>query len=92
MAKVVATVGANECLGTFVRLSESGKHACVILRHNAFDTKGTVGYVRANPAIAELEKGDEFVAPAGWGTEQKEDEDGNVMATKDGEPLTFFTW
>ena len=86
------------CVGTFVRMSESGKHVCVILRANGFDTKGTVGYVRANPTIANLSKGDEFQAPAGWSTEHKEDEKGVTMSTKpteehpEGVPLTFFVW
>ncbi len=82
----------EDSLAIFQRLTDSGKHALVIARRNKFDTSGQVGYVRNCDDTAKLKEGDEFTMPGGWHIEQREDADGNVLTTKDGEPLSFFAW
>ncbi len=74
-----------------IRFTE--KHALIITHKNAFDTNGTVGYVKKDP-IAELKEGDTFDLPEGWHIVQKQDEEGKTLMTK-GEtpvPLSFFAW
>lgn len=67
------------------------KHALIVARKNAFDTNGTVGYVKKDP-IADLEEGAEFDLPEGWHIVQKTDAEGKTLVTTTGEPLSFFAW
>ena len=67
------------------------KMALVAITRNAFELGGTIGYIAKEP-VKDLEEGAVFDIPAGWRVEQHTDENGDVMSTKDGEPLSFFHW
>lgn len=79
-------------IARFVKVTESGKHACIMARKNAFDAVEHVGYVRMNTALEGKVKGDEFDIPDGWSIVNKQTVEGETLSTKDGEPLSFFTW
>ena len=68
-------------------------HVLVWYRANPFSCENAIGYVKKNSLIPEdIQPKDEFQMPANPTPSQKTDEDGNVMCTKDGEPLTFLVW
>lgn len=79
-------------LAKVIRFTESGDHVLVFMSKHAFDTSSTVGYVRNNVAFDGKKAGDTVECPDGWHVTQRMDKDNKVMATKEGEPLSFFAW
>ena len=79
-------------VATIVKFSDSKKSALISVKKNAFQLNGTIGYISAEP-LKGKKKGDSFDLPSGWRVEHRADaETGEVMTTKEGQPLSFLTW
>tara|TARA_R100000329_G_scaffold100477_1_gene82907 strand:- start:37 stop:291 length:255 start_codon:yes stop_codon:yes gene_type:complete len=74
-------------------IRQTNGHVLVWYKANPFSCDNAIGYVKKNSLIPEdVAAGDTFPMPANPIPFQKIDEAGNVMCTKDGEPLTFLKW
>jgi len=78
---------------TATTIRTTANHVLIYYTANPFSCENAIGYVKKNSGIPEdIQPKDEFEIPANPIPYQKTDEDGNLMCTKDGEPLTFLKW
>ena len=70
----------------------TNNHVLIYYRANAFSADNAIGYIRKAPIIDNVKAGDTFEIPANPIPFQKVDENGEIMRTKSGEPLTFLKW
>ncbi len=74
-------------------IKSTNNHILVWYKSNPFSCENAIGYVKKNSLIPEdIQPKDEFQMPANPSKTQKTNEAGEVMCTKDGEPLTFLVW
>ena len=84
-------MSATTITATVIRATAS--HILIYYIANPFSCENAIGYVKKNSLIPEdVKPKDEFQIPANPIPYQELDKDGNVMCTKDGEPLTFLKW
>ena len=78
---------------TATTIRTTTNHVLIYYKSNPFSCENSIGYVQKNNLIPEtIQPKDTFQIPANPIPYQKEDEEGNIMCTKDGEPLTFLKW
>ena len=78
---------------TATTIRTTTNHVLIFYKANPFSCENSIGYVQKNNLIPEtIQPKDTFQIPANPIPYQKEDEEGNIMCTKDGEPLTFLKW
>ena len=78
---------------TATTIKSTNNHVLVWYKSNPFSCSNAMGYVKKNPLIPEdIQPKDEFQIPANPIPYQKTDESGEIMCTKNGEPLTFLKW
>ena len=71
----------------------TANHVLIRYKANPFSCEDAIGYVKKNSLIPEdVQPKDELQIPENPIPCQKTDEDGNVMCTENGEPLTFLKW
>ena len=74
-------------------IRQTTNHVLVYYAANPFACNNSIGYVKKNSLIpTDVASGDTFQMPANPIRTQKTNEAGEVMCTKDGEPLTFLDW
>ena len=78
---------------TATTIRTTNNHVLIYYTANAFSCTNAIGYVKKNSLIPDdVAPKDTFQIPANPIPTQKTNEAGEVMCTKDGEPLTFLTW
>ena len=78
---------------TATTIRTTNNHVLIYYTVNPFSCENAIGYVKKNSLIPDdIQPKDTFQMPANPIPHQKEDEEGNIMCTKDGEPLTFLKW
>ena len=78
---------------TATTIRTTNNHVLVYYSANPFSCENAIGYVKKNSLIPDdVAPKDEFQMPANPIPTQKTNEAGEIMCTKDGEPLTFLTW
>ena len=78
---------------TATTIRTTNNHVLVYYKSNPFSCGNNIGYVEKNSLIPDaVAPKDEFQIPANPIPSQKTNEAGEIMCTKDGEPLTFLTW
>ena len=82
--------GKHTLTATVIKVTNN--HVLIYYRANAFSADNAIGYIRKAPIIEGVKAKDTFEIPANPIPFQKLDENGNVMSTKSGEPLTFLKW
>ena len=73
-------------------ITTTNNHVLVWYKSNPFSCDNAMGYITKAPIIEHVKPKDEFPIPANPIPFHKTNEDGVVMCTKDGEPLTFLKW
>jgi len=83
---------------TATTIRTTSNHILVWYRANPFSCENAMAYVQKSPRdmngknLENVQPKDTFEIPANPIPYQKTGEDGNIMCTKDGEPLTFLKW
>ena len=78
---------------TATTIRATNNHILVWYQSNPFSCTNAIGYVKKNSLIPDdVKPKDEFQMPANPIPTQRTDENGEIMCTKDGEPLTFLKW
>ena len=84
-------------IATFKGLSKSKKSAKVFVKKNEFHQgHGVFGFMAPEP-FKEMKVGETIKVPAGWATESRSNEEGEVMAFENedgskGDEMKFFVW
>ena len=83
--------GKHTLTATVIKVTNN--HILIWYRANPFSCENAIGYVKKNSLIPDdVQPKDELDIPANPIPFQKTDENGVVMSTKSGEPLTFLKW
>ena len=83
----------NNSTITATTIKQTTNHVLIYYSANPFSCDNAIGYVKKNSLIPEdIAAGDTFQIPSNPIPTQKTNEAGEVMCTKDGEPLTFLVW
>ena len=78
---------------TATTIRATNNHVLIYYTTNPFSCENAIGYVKKNSLIpSDIQPKDEFQIPSNPIPTQRTDENGVVMCTKEGEPLTFLTW
>ena len=70
----------------------TNNHVLIWYKSNPFSCDNAMGYITKAPIIENVKPKDEFPIPANPIPFHKTNEAGELMTTKDGEPLTFIKW
>jgi len=73
-------------------IKTTDKHVLIWYKANPFSCENAMGYITKAPIIEGVKAGDSFDIPANPIPFNKTDENGEIMRTKSGEPLTFLKW
>ena len=77
---------------TATTIKTTNNHVLIWYKSNPFSCDNAMGYISKAPIIEKVKPKDTFEIPANPIPFHKTDENGVILSTKSGEPLTFLKW